>query len=151
LVKLDFLECIIGLGANLFYNSPMEACIVICRTSKPRERRGQVLFINAVNEVTRKNAQSFLEEQHIRKIADAYENFASDDCFSRAVTIQEIQENNFSLSIPLYVKEPTVSSEQTDERTLQEVFQAWLEASSQMHRCYEELNAMIQKGGQDNE
>ena len=151
LVKLDLLECIIGLGANLFYNSPMEACIVICRTSKPRERRGQVLFINAVNEVTRKNAQSFLEEQHIRKIADAYENFASDDCFSRTVTIQEIQANNFSLSIPLYVKEPTVSSEQADERTLQEVFQAWLEASSQMHRCYEELNAMIQKGGQDNE
>ncbi|MGN0879090.1 MAG: N-6 DNA methylase [Oligosphaeraceae bacterium] len=151
LVKLDLLECIIGLGANLFYNSPMEACIVICRTSKPRERRGQVLFINAVNEVTRKNAQSFLEEQHIRKIADAYENFASDDCFSRAVTIQEIQENNFSLSIPLYVKEPTASTEQADERSLQEVFQAWLEASDQMHHCYEELNAMIQNGGQDNE
>ena len=34
LVRSDMLECVIGLGPNLFYNSPMEACIVICRTKK---------------------------------------------------------------------------------------------------------------------
>ncbi len=30
LVKSDLLEAVIGLGPNLFYNSPMEACIMIC-------------------------------------------------------------------------------------------------------------------------
>ena len=29
LVELDLLECVLGLGPNLFYNSPMEACVVI--------------------------------------------------------------------------------------------------------------------------
>jgi len=53
LVDADLVECVLGLGPNLFYNSPMEACIVVCRTSKPPERRGKVLFINAVNEMTR--------------------------------------------------------------------------------------------------
>ena len=57
LIRSDKVECVIGLGANLFYNSPMEACIMICRMTKRPERRGQVLFINAVNEVERKNAQ----------------------------------------------------------------------------------------------
>jgi len=57
LVRSDMLECVIGLGPNLFYNSPMEACIIICRKNKPANRRGQVLFINAVDEVERKNAQ----------------------------------------------------------------------------------------------
>jgi type I restriction enzyme M protein len=31
----------LGLGPNLFYNSPMEACVVVCRTQKPKARRGQ--------------------------------------------------------------------------------------------------------------
>ena len=34
LIKRDMLECVIGVGKNLFYNSPMEACIMICRTQK---------------------------------------------------------------------------------------------------------------------
>ena len=151
LVKMDVLECIIGLGANLFYNSPMEACIVICRMNKPLVRRGKVLFINAVNEVTRKNAQSFLEEHHIRKIAEAYEQYTSDEHFSKAVTIKEIADNGYSLSIPLYVKEPATSPQATDNRSQQQLFQDWQAASDEMHRCYEELNGLIRNGGQDNE
>jgi len=72
LIRSDVVECVIGLGANLFFNSPMEACIVICRTSKEPDRRGKILLINAVNEVTRKNAQSWLDDAHIHKIAKAY-------------------------------------------------------------------------------
>ena len=41
LVESDLLECVLGLGPNLFYNSPMEACVVICRTRKPADRQGQ--------------------------------------------------------------------------------------------------------------
>ena len=41
LIEHDVVECVLGLGPNLFYNSPMEACIVVCRTSKPKERRAQ--------------------------------------------------------------------------------------------------------------
>lgn len=54
LVEMDILDCIIGLGANLFYNSPMEACILICNCSKANSKKNRVLMINAVNEVTRK-------------------------------------------------------------------------------------------------
>ena len=70
LVAHDVVECVLGLGPNLFYNSPMEACVVICRMNKPKERRNKVLFINALNEVTRERAQSFLEREHIDKIVD---------------------------------------------------------------------------------
>ena len=53
LIEADVIECVLGLGPNLFYNSPMEACVVICRTAKPKTRKGRILLINAVNEVTR--------------------------------------------------------------------------------------------------
>lgn len=60
LIEHDVVECVLGLGPNLFYNSPMEACVVICRTDKPEARKNKILFINAVNEVSRERAQSFL-------------------------------------------------------------------------------------------
>lgn len=60
LVEHDVIECVLGLGPNLFYNSPMEACVVVCRMRKEKGRRGKILFINAVDEVTRERAQSFL-------------------------------------------------------------------------------------------
>ena len=77
LVESDLLECVLGLGANLFYNSPMEACVIVCRTRKPPERRGRLLFIDAVHEVARERAQSFLRPQHQKRILAAYRAFAS--------------------------------------------------------------------------
>ncbi|MBX4150739.1 type I restriction-modification system subunit M [Paenibacillus lautus] len=150
LVRNDMLECIIGLGPNLFYNSPMEACIIICRMNKRPERRGKILFINAVKEVERKNAQSFLEENHIQKIAKAYDDYNTDSDFARVVTIQDLEENNFSLSIPLYVKHPGQSVE-VDERSLQEHYEGWRTASEIMKLRYMKLNEMIGKEGESNE
>ena len=92
LVRTDCVECVIGIGKNLFYNSPMEACIVICRKNKPLNRRGKVLFINARNEVTRKNSQSYLEPEHIQKIAQIYHNFSVEDGFSAIATTEEIEQ-----------------------------------------------------------
>ena len=147
LVRSDLLECIISLGPNLFYNSPMESCIIICRTKKIPERRGQVLFINAVNEVTRKNAQSYLEDKHIKKIATAYDNYVTDPEFAKVVTLKDIEENNFSLSIPLYVK---YSNNETDldNRSLDERYESWRTYSEMMKLSYAKLNDMI--GKEDN-
>ena len=144
LVRSDAVECVIGLGPNLFYNSPMEACIMICRgeRSKAPNRRGQVLFINAINEVERKNAQSFLEDRHIQRIAKAYEAYETEEGFARVVTIQDIADNNFSLSIPLYVKQP-VAEDAVDTRPVQECYDAWRAASEMMKLSYAKLNAML--------
>ena len=121
LIRSDVVECVIGLGPNLFYNSPMEACIVICRMNKAPERRGRILFINAVNEVTRKNAQSY-----------------------------DLGENAFSLSIPLYVKQ-AVNEEEIDDRTVQQRYDSWYAMSERMRAYYERLNALLGKEADDNE
>lgn len=142
LVKSDLLECVIGLGPNLFYNAPMEACIMICRTSKKVNRRGQVLFINALNEITRKNAQSYLEAKHITRIATAYDNYADDDQFAKVATISDITKNNYSLSIPLYVRAAEVDAK-IDSRSLEEHLSAWKESSDEMKDCFTALNALL--------
>ncbi len=104
LVQSDMVDCVIGLGPNLFFNAPMEACIVICRTFKAPAKRGKVLFINAVKEVTRKNAQSYLEDAHIAHISSAYENYVDEENYAKVATIDEIAAQDYSLNIPLYVR-----------------------------------------------
>jgi type I restriction enzyme M protein len=145
LVKSDLLECVIGLGPNLFYNSPMEACIMICRTSKKVNRRGQVLFINALNEITRKNAQSYLEAKHITRIATAYYNYADDDQFAKVATISDITRNNYSLSIPLYIRSHGLDAK-IDSLSLEKHLSAWKESSDEMNDCFTALNALLSDG-----
>lgn len=142
LVKSDLIDCVIGLAANLFYNSPMEACILICRKNKKVERRGQILFINAVNEATRKNAESYLEDSHIKKIATAYESYSDIDSFAKIATIADVEKNNFSLSIPLYVKQTSVNVELA-EKTSGECYEEWKKASEKMNSRLEELKMLI--------
>jgi type I restriction enzyme M protein len=103
LVKSDLVECVLGLGAGLFYNSPMEAVVVTLRATKPGEHKGKVIFINSVNEVAREQAQSFLRESHQAKILDAYRGFENQDGFAAVATIDQIGQKSYSLAIPLYV------------------------------------------------
>lgn len=103
IVASDLVEAVIGLGPNLFYNSPMESCIVVCRSTKPADRAGRVLFIDAVNEVTRERAQSFLTSEHIDRITSAFRTFLPEEGFAAVETLDAIAERGSNLSIPLYV------------------------------------------------
>lgn len=143
LVRTDLIECVLGIGRNLFYNSPMEACIVICRSNKPAERKNKILFINAKHEVTRKNAQSYLEESHIKKIASAYINYKETDKFSKIVSIKDVLANDGELTISLYLPE-----ENTDEiMTVEEAVDSWSEICERTANEYRKLTKMI-KGGE---
>lgn len=142
LVRSDLLECVIGLGANLFYNSPMEACIVICRIKKPESHKGYVLFINAVREVARKNAESFLEPAHIDRIARAYAEYRTDE-IAKKVSVREIEKNGFSLSLPLYVRDPSAAQTVTEAGPLEERYADWHAAAAAMWESYAALNDMI--------
>lgn len=142
LVRTDLIECVLGIGRNLFYNSPMEACIIICRTNKPAERKNKILFINAKHEVTRKNAQSYLEESHIKKISDAYSNYEEVDGFSKIVPVNDVLANDGELTISLYLPE-----ENTDEiMTVGEAVDSWSEISVRTANEYRKLTKMIKVG-----
>lgn len=145
LVESDMLDCIIGLGPNLFFNAPMEACIVIARTHKEPEKRGKVLFINAVKEVTRKNAQSYLEDSHIEHISGAYERYCDEENYAKVATIREIEAQDFSLNIPLYVRGEVLSE---PVLSVQECVDDWLAQSIAVKESTAALIALLEKGAQ---
>jgi len=142
LLEADLVDCVLGLGPNLFYNSPMEACVVFCRTRKPPKRRGRVLLIDAVNEVARERAVSFLKPEHQARIEAAYAVYADEEGFAKVATLEEIAAQDFSLSIPLYVKRPTAPSGSAGDGapTLREAWDAW-EASGRAF--WTEMDAVV--------
>lgn len=115
LIKSDLVECVLGLGPGLFYNSPMEAVVITLRANKAGHQKGKVLFINAVNEVAREQAQSFLRQRHQERILRAYTQFDSDPGFAKIATLDEIGANRYSLAIPLYVADSTYSNQRSTE------------------------------------
>ena len=107
LIERDLVECVLGLGPNLFYNSPMEACVVVCRTRKPPERRGKVLFIDAVRQIARERAQSFLTPEHQKRVLTAYDAFGAEPGFAAVVPNDDVLANDGNLSILRYVRRVT--------------------------------------------
>jgi type I restriction enzyme M protein len=142
LVEADLVDCVLGLGANLFYNSPMEACVVFCRSKKPPKRRGKVLLIDAVNEIARERAQSFLRPEHQQRIEAAYDAFADEEGFAKVATTDEIAAQGFSLSIPLYVKRKAATSGIGAESapTLAHAWTAWEESG---RTFWSEMDAVV--------
>lgn len=141
LVESDLVECVIGIGKNLFYNSPMEACIIVCRKNKTGIRKGNILFIDAKNDVTRKNAQSYLEDVHIEKITKAYQEFKDVDGFAKVVSNKDIIYNNKSkLSLKRYVRPVATTSDLSFEESVHD----WSIASSEARTSIELLMGQIE-------
>ena len=136
LINSDLLEAIIGLGPNLFYNSPMEAMIMVCNRNKPAEMKGKILFINAVNEVTRKNAESKLEPQHIEKISKAFFEKKDVEDFCKVVDNQTVLDKGSNMTISLYAM-PKIEREEI--LPLSESISNWNHYSEQTNNGLETL------------
>jgi type I restriction enzyme M protein len=80
IIENDWLDCIVQLPNNLFYNTGITTYIWFLTNSKPADRKGKVLLIDAAQRFAKlrknlgaKNCE--LAPQHIREILDAYQQF----------------------------------------------------------------------------
>ena len=140
LIKKDLIECIIGLGPNLFYNSPMEACIIICNAHKSPDKIGKIMFINAVNEVIRKNAESYLTDEHINKITNAYFNNIDSEGFCKIVRNTDVLKENSTLNISYYVSAGTSSPLNV---SMTDALREWENASMKLQNSINALTSLI--------
>jgi Type I restriction-modification system methyltransferase subunit len=142
LVKSDLVECVLGLGEGLFYNSPMPAAVVILRSHKPVDRRGKVLFIDARMEFVREQTQSFLHDHHQQKILSAYESFEYQEGFAAIATLDEIGDKGHSLAIPLYVTRTAMAE---DTVSVIEAIDAWRTSAAEADIAIDGVLALLRR------
>lgn len=143
MIELDLVECVIGLGPNLFYNSPMEACLLITKTNKPKEKQGKVLFINAVNEVRQDKNIGFLDEKHITRIFNAYQVFEDQENFAALVSNEDVREKKGNMAINLYVRAEKMHADGIID--FAEAYEAWEASSAQLKSSMNDLFQALEK------
>ena len=110
------IDTVIGLPANLFFSTGIPVCIVVLKKCKKFD---DILFINASEHYEKGKRQNRLrdgdenEPNDIRKIVDAYRNRSNEDRYSRKVSMEEIEKNDFNLNISRYVS-TSISEEIVD-------------------------------------
>ena len=141
MIEADLVEAVIGLGKNLFYNSSMESCLLVCRNRKPKERQGKILFINAVNDIRIERSTAYLKPEHIQKIVAAYKNFKNTEGFAAVVENETVlRENNGNLSIPLYVKQEANDAEHNIQDLLTDVRLGQTHINMTLENLFSKLN-----------
>lgn len=114
LIKRGYIKGIVGLPANLFYGTGIPACIVLIDKAGAPERKG-IFIIDASKGFLKDGAKNRLRDQDIHRIVDAFTRQADIDKYSRFVTNDEIEKNDFNLNIPRYID----SSEPEDLQDLE--------------------------------
>lgn len=140
MIKADVIEAVIGLGPNLFYNAPMDACILVCNKNKKKNRRGKILFINAVNDVKRESAFSYLTDNHIAKIHKAFVGYKDISGFAGVVSIEDVLAKNGNMAISLYAHTQGTENVAKEIVPLDSLLQKWQNKSDILRK---ELSNLI--------
>ena len=101
LVENNYVDCIIQLPANLFYGTSIATWIMVMKKGKADNK---VLFIDATNEYEKATNNNELSETNVNNIVDAYIERKDKDHFAKLVSYDEIENNNFTLSVSTYVE-----------------------------------------------
>ncbi len=91
-VERDFVEAVLLLPENLFYNATAPGIILVINKSKSIEKRGQILLINASKLFKKGSPKNYLPDESIKQISDIYLNWKEENGISKIITKEEAAE-----------------------------------------------------------
>lgn len=138
-VEKDFIEGVVLLPENLFYNTTAPGIILLLRNGKPEERKGQILLMNASNYFVKEKPKNTLTEEGIRAIADVYGKWETRDKLSRVITLEVAREADFNLSPSQFVE----INDKAKHRPIPEILADLVQARTERERADEELAEVL--------
>lgn len=101
LIDNNFIDCVIQLPSNLFFGTSIATCIMVLKKNKVDNR---TLFIDATNECIKVTNNNKLTQENMDKIVNCFANRTETKHFSHLATYEEIEENDYNLSVSVYVE-----------------------------------------------
>ncbi|QLQ15608.1 MAG: SAM-dependent DNA methyltransferase [Micropruina sp.] len=148
MLERDLVEAVIGLPSNLFYSTSISVSILIFRKSKPVERRGKVLFIDASARFQPGKAQNTLRQGDIDTVAAAYQQAIDGDVdgdLSLAVVgMDEIAANSHDLTVRRYIQ-----AEAAADVDVEAALVTYLEARGALREAESALDLKLKAAGFD--
>ena len=100
LLRAGNIYAVIGLPANLFYNTSIPTCIIVLK--KHRDGR-DVLFVDASKKFDKGKKQNAMTDEHIEAVMELYSKRETVEKESYLASFEDIEKNDFNLNIPRYV------------------------------------------------
>lgn len=100
LLENGAIDTVIGLPANIFFNTSIPTTVIILKKDRPTK---DVLFIDASQGFEKAKNQNTLTDEHIDTILEAYAKRENKDKYAYVAEFEEIVENDYNLNIPRYV------------------------------------------------
>jgi type I restriction enzyme M protein len=102
-VENDFIEGVIYLPENLFYNTSAPGILLFLNRAKPKEQRDRLFLVNASKVFAKGDPKNYIPEDGIERIASTFLNWTEEEKFSRMVAKAEIVKNDYNISPSRYI------------------------------------------------
>ncbi|MCB2177849.1 MAG: N-6 DNA methylase [Actinomycetales bacterium] len=97
-VDRDYVEGVILLPDNLFYNTPAAGIIVILNKRKPAARKGKIVLLNASRRFRKGRPKNHLIEEELEQLADLYRSGQPIEGEVNIITTEQAREADYNLS-----------------------------------------------------
>lgn len=136
LIDSGAIYAVIGLPANLFYNTSIPTTIIALK--KNRDGR-DILFIDASQQFVKGKKQNSMSPENIDHIIELYTNRKDVEKEAHLASYEEIRENDYNLNIPRYVD----TFEQEEQISLSDLASELSGISAEMESAANDLIAQM--------
>ena len=140
LVEDGSIYAVIGLPANIFFNTSIPTCVIVLRKDNTSR---DVLFIDASQEFEKGKNQNRLTDANIDKIVSTFFERKDVEKYAHLASFEEIKKNDFNLNIARYVD----TSEEEEEIDPNEVYKELQKVDSEISETNAKLNKFFEELG----
>lgn len=101
LIDNNFIDCVIQLPSNLFFGTSIATCIMVLKKGKIDNK---TLFIDATDECIKVSNNNKLTQANMDRIVESFAQRKEETHFSHLASYEEIEENDYNLSVSSYVE-----------------------------------------------
>lgn len=140
-VEKDYIEGVILLPENLFYNTTAPGIIIVLNKNKQKARKGKIVLINASSEFKKGQPKNYLVQEGVKLISDAFMNFSETKGFSCVIDVAVAAEHDYNLSPSRYI-----DSQSTEpHRDLSEIFGDYLTLAKEASLIDQQVSTIVRE------
>lgn len=142
-VEADLIEAVVLLPENLFYNTTAPGIVLLLNASKPEQRTGEILLVNASNYFVKQKPKNMLTDEGIAAVSVVYRQWEMREKLSRVITLEDARAADYNLSPSQFVE----VGERVSHRALSSILEDLAVARVERERADSELNGVLAKLG----
>ncbi|MBW4661839.1 MAG: type I restriction-modification system subunit M [Drouetiella hepatica Uher 2000/2452] len=140
-VEQDWIEGVIYLPENLFYNTSAPGILLFLNRDKPQAQKDKLLLINASLVFEKGDPKNFIPDVGIERIARTFVEWREEEKFCQIVDRAEIRKNDYNISPSRYIH----TREEEDFRPLSEIISELELIEQESAKVDKQLMAILKK------